>query len=200
MSKSSSVVVAKESSASSTPTPSTSLTKTISDQSHNDRISIKNKSYNDKLTKMTGGHFLIENDFTFIDAEDDDTNRNIINDESSNISTYNKINQNNNNVVNSHNKNKNDKIKSVNIISLCITEEDDNNEKQEKTTTTIVNVNKNYNLVTDDVKTIKRKNEGQNDCSNNDGKFYLYFVNFFIEIVGSIGVSQCCFSAFSALQ
>lgn len=174
MSKSSSVVVAKESSTSSSP--SSSLTKTNFDQSHHaqtcDRISNKTKSNNVKLTKMTGGHFLIENDFKFIDAEDDDTNRNIINDESSNISTYNKINQNNNNVVNSHNKNKNDKIKSVNNISLCITEEDDNNEKQEKTTTTLVNVNKNYNLVTDDVKTAKRKNEGQNDCSNNDGKFY----------------------------
>lgn len=168
MSKSSSVVVAKESSTSSSP--SSSLIKSNFDQSHNeqtdDRISNKIKSNKDKLTKMTGGHFLIENDFKFIDAEDD---------ESSNISTYNKINQNNNNVVNSHNKNKNDKIKSVNNISLCITEEDDNNGKQEKTTTTLVNVNKNYNLVTDDVKTTKRKNEGQNDCSsNNDGKFYLY--------------------------
>lgn len=176
MSNSSSVVVAKESSSTSS-SPSSSLTKPISNQSHNEQtdvgISNKNKSYNDKLTKMTGGHFLIENDFKFIDAEDDDTNRN---DESSNISTYNKINQNNNNIVNSHNKNKNDKIKSVNNISLCITEEDDNNEKQEKTTTTFVNVNKNYNLVTDDVKTTKRKNEGQNDCSNNDGKFYFYIL------------------------
>lgn len=168
MSKSSSVVVAKESSTSSSP--SSSLTKSI----HNEQTN-KTKSNNVKLTKMTGGHFLIENDFKFIDAEDD-----IINDESSNISTYNKINQNNNNIVNSHNKNKNDKIKSVNNISLCITEEDDNNGKQEKTTTSLLNVNKNYNLVTDDVKTTKRKNEGQNDCSNNDGKFYFYFFYLFV--------------------
>lgn len=171
MSKSSSVVVAKESSTSSSSSSSNS------DQNHNeptDQISNKTKSYNDKLTKMTGGHFLIENDFKFIDAEDD---------ESSNISTYNKINQNNNNVVNSHNKNKNDKIKSVNNISLCITEEDDNNEKQEKTTTTLVNVNKNYNLVTDDVKTTKRKNEGQSDS---DGKLYLCILiltNMMMEVV-----------------
>lgn len=159
MSKSSSVVVAKESSTSS------SSSSSLINQKQNEqicRITTKTKSNNDKLTKMTGGHFLIENDFKFIDAEDD---------ESSNISTYNKINQNNNNVVNSHNKNKNDKIKSVNNISLCITEEDDNNGKQEKTTTTLVNVNKNYNLVTDDVKTTKRKNEGQSDSG--DGKFYL---------------------------
>lgn len=158
MSKSSSVVVAKESSTSS------SSSSSLINQNQNEqiwKITTKTKSNNDKLTKMTGGHFLIENDFKFIDAEDD---------ESSNISTYNKINQNNNNVVNSHNKNKNDKIKSVNNISLCITEEDDNNGKQEKTTTTLVNVNKNYNLVTDDVKTTKRKNEGQSDS---DGKFYL---------------------------
>lgn len=158
MSKSSSVVVAKESST------SLSSSSSLINQNQNEqicKITTKTKSNNDKLTKMTGGHFLIENDFKFIDAEDD---------ESSNISTYNKINQNNNNVVNSHNKNKNDKIKSVNNISLCITEEDDNNGKQEKTTTTLVNVNKNYNLVTDDVKTTKRKNEGQSDS---DGKFYL---------------------------